>query len=394
MAPQIAAAVAQAVPAAANAIAQSVAQVAPEQSAAIANAIINAVPTADASAIQAAAETGAQDAASMADGGSNTGGAPLASGGGGGGSGNNNNGSNPTPPTPPQPAFGTPFYWIGGANGWALTGPSAGGNGTWSATTPWNANYTANFGGTPGTLTLLGAIQAAGLTFASGGYTLTGGSIAFSGSTAQISLNSGTTTFNTSLTGGTINLNGSGTFALGSNGRVTSTSLNVSPTTTLAGGGTITGNTSVSGTHDPGFSPGIQTFNGNLTYNSGATIKWDLIRNSSTQNTSSPIFDQIIVNGLLSFNISQPSDINIDLSFNSTGSNVLWTDGFWNGAQSWDIFILDRPTNSFADINLGGIWTDSSGINLATLRPGAEFILAYEGTPGAEKIVLNYIYSP
>lgn len=135
----------------------------------------------------------------------------------------------------------TNLYWDSNA------AAGRGGSGTWSslvADTEWTTNssglaadgtyawgstsgtdyfagagLTANFGGTAGTVTVSGTVDAlSGLTFETTGYTLTSGTINLAGATAAdntISVSTGTTTINSILAGSTgLTKAGSGTAAL------------------------------------------------------------------------------------------------------------------------------------------------------------------------------------
>jgi autotransporter-associated beta strand protein len=128
---------------------------------------------------------------------------------------------------------------------WDADHPGTGGTGTWNSTsTVWStdsggvanngqyawgttsgtdyyagAGLTANFGGTAGTVTVSGSVDAlSGLTFETTGYTLTSGTINLAGATAAdntISVSTGTTTINSILAGSTgLTKAGSGTAAL------------------------------------------------------------------------------------------------------------------------------------------------------------------------------------
>ncbi|MDP1580534.1 MAG: autotransporter-associated beta strand repeat-containing protein, partial [Candidatus Didemnitutus sp.] len=145
--------------------------------------------------------------------------------------------------------------------------------------------------------------------------------------------------------------------------------LNVASGATLTGVGTIAGATTISGTHSPGFSPGIQNFSSNLTYNNGATINWELTSNSATQNQSNPVFDQVNVGGTLNF--AGPTALN--LAFNADGSTTDWTNPFWSTNQSWKIFdaaVLQNLSNLSIT---GSAFADANGAALNSVRPLAAF---------------------
>ena len=161
---------------------------------------------------------------------------------------------------------------------------------------------------------------------------------------------------------------------------------NVFDAAILGGSGTIQGNTVVHGIHAPGNSPGVQQFSGNLTYEEGSTIAWELAANT-TSNT--PLaFDQIVVSGQLTF----AGATSLDLIFDWTGSTVDWTNALWDANQSWNIISVQG-----CDIvglgNLGILtenWLDSNGLAFDTVLAGGTFTLSQSG----EWIVLNYAVAP
>ena len=154
---------------------------------------------------------------------------------------------------------------------------------------------------------------------------------------------------------------------------------------TLSGSGTIAGPTTVSGTHSPGNSPGIQTIAGDLSYN-GGTVVWELNGNTSTQ-TSPAVYDQIIVTGSLAFTGATA----LNLVFNLEGSTVDWSDSFWNSSRSWTLFDVSGSTtgaNNFTIANSS--FTDRQGDLLSTVRNGSTFALTTQGSD----VLLNYTAVP
>lgn len=257
--------------------------------------------------------------------------------------------------------------------------------------------------------TLSGAISSGDLSVASGATYDLGGA---DRSVAALSGNGGVTlgansltttssansTFSGSVTGtggltkagsGTLTLTGSNTYtgptALTSGGlKVNGTlasSLTVASGTTLSGTGSILGAVSISGIHNPGNSPGLQTF-ASLTYNTGATINWELGANSVTGAGTN--FDQIVVNGDVNF----AGATSLNLVFNSAGSSVNWSDPLWYQDRSWTVI---DPTNTLNFSNLAlnlTNWTDSVGQNFSTSLGnfGASFNLQMLGG----NVMLNY----
>jgi fibronectin-binding autotransporter adhesin len=151
---------------------------------------------------------------------------------------------------------------------------------------------------------------------------------------------------------------------------------------TLSGTGVLNGDVLVNGVHAPGNSPGIQTFNGDLTYGSGAVINWELIANSVS--TSPSVFDQVFLGGLADLTFSGANVLS--LSFDSAGSLVDWTDVFWDVNQTWTLFDLNGgSTTGFNFLALGGSLLDSTGSSLNAATRGS-FSLGQTG----QDVVLLY----
>ena len=197
-----------------------------------------------------------------------------------------------------------------------------------------------------------------------------------------------------------------GTLALGSSGSIGSSSgvsianganFNVSTVTggftlgdeqTLSGGGTIAGDVTISGTHSPGFSPGIQVFADDLTYTVGSNVVWELIDNTVLDRGTE--YDGVDVSGDLMFTGSTT----ITLDFALLGSMVDWTNEFWNndytGTDGWKIFDVGGEITGFENLTLAGSTIDKDGTSLTSERSGASFYL-FEGANG---VYLNYAAVP
>ncbi|MDR6773255.1 autotransporter domain-containing protein [Azospirillum sp. BE72] len=161
------------------------------------------------------------------------------------------------------------LYWDGDTGGNASNNTVDGGNGTWSsAGTNWTkADGSANgtltgstitpiFQGTAGTVTVSGSVSAAGMTFGTTGYLLTGGTIGLTASQSTITAGTGVTaSIASSLTGsGGLYKTGAGTLVLsGTNSFTGGSSIN-SGTLTLNGGAALAD----SGTLDVGASGTLQ----------------------------------------------------------------------------------------------------------------------------------------
>jgi hypothetical protein len=127
----------------------------------------------------------------------------------------------------------------------------------------------------------------------------------------------------------------------------------------------VNGNVLVNGVHSPGNSPGIQTFNGDLSYGSGATINWELLAN--TDSNSPLVFDQIVLSNAANLSFSATSELS--LSFAGAGSVVDWNDAFWDENRVWTVFDLaSGVTTGFSNLSLGGSFLDANGTALEGTR--------------------------
>ena len=197
---------------------------------------------------------------------------------------------------------------------------------------------------------------------------VSGGAVYQSGSGMTTLTGSNSYKGQTQVNAGTLVINGDQTAATGN--------VIVASGATLAGTGTIGGATTISGTHGPGNSAGIQTFNSDLSYEAGAVIDWELVSNTSdSSGTRGTDFDGIDVGGALSFNGA--TTLNFDF-----GGSVNFADAFWNtdgASESWSIFTGATSVNSIENL--------SFNVNGAT-SPGT-FTLSENGSD----VVLNYSFS-
>ncbi len=217
------------------------------------------------------------------------------------------------------------------------------------------------------------------------------GSAAITGTGSLTQAGSGTTTLNvantysgnTTVHAGTLKLDLSGSISnsaaiiVGDAGS-TGTHLDVTTKTgglsiglgqTLKGIGQIDGNTTILGTHAPGNSPGLQTFNGNLAYSTGSMLNWELAANVSTDTSGvrGAFFDAMDV--LSPGTLSIAAGVTSNLIFNGAGSAVDWNNVFWDSNHSWKVYAdALAPTLSSASIfDTLNVSTDSLG---ATLTDG------------------------
>lgn len=194
-----------------------------------------------------------------------------------------------------------------------------------------------------------------------------------------------TYTGSTTVSGGTLLINGS----VGGSG------VTVSSGGALGGTGTINTNVLIDGgAHRPGNSPGIQTINGNLAYNNGSTVQWELADSTTTnQPNPSAVFDTVIVNGDLNF--AGTTTLSLSMVLTGDGGMVDWGDTLWQGSlvgtNGWLLYDVSGTTTNFGNLGLSyaGL-TDADGTAFATALPGAGFSLFQSGND----IYLNYSAIP
>jgi autotransporter-associated beta strand protein len=149
-----------------------------------------------------------------------------------------------------------------------------------------------------------------------------------------------------------------GTLTIGSTGSVSGSSLldvasgatlNVSAVTggfvvgssqTLRGSGTVVGNTTVNGALQPGNSPGLLSFNNNLTLGNTAVTTMEI----NGTGDRGMVYDAISVGGSLTY------DGRLLLSLGTT---------FDPGSYSFDLFDFGSQTGSFDSVTLGGNYAGS-----------------------------------
>lgn len=177
---------------------------------------------------------------------------------------------------------------------------------------------------------------------------------------------------------GTLLVNGS--LAVGSQ-------VTVESAATLGGSGTINGAATIRGLHSPGNSPGVQTFGGNLAYESGASVLWEL--NDNTVSNTPVAYDKVLVGGNLNFQ----GPTAFSLSFNGNGSSVNWSDAFWSEDRSWTIYSLTGAGVISGASNLAIAsqnWADSQAALFNDVLAGSSFSLEESDTA----ILLKYSVVP
>ena len=277
-----------------------------------------------------------------------------------------------------------------------LTGGTVYTEGITSVANSGNTSYTTSFnGGTlkaladnssflAGTFTTAPVIGANGFTFDSNGFDI-GFSQRMTGSNANAKLTK------TGL--GTLTLDGDNTYAGGSvvnqgtlviNGTTGAGLITVNDGGTLGGSGTLSGATTVKsgGTHNPGTSPGIQEFAAGLAYESGATLKWELVGN--TLGTRGTDFDGVDVTG---GDLSIDSGAILSLVFNAAGSTVNWNNAFWAEERTWVMVDFSGAGESLGNFGTVSVSLDSAGNSLGTVRAGASFASTRVG----DDVYVSYI---
>jgi autotransporter-associated beta strand protein len=166
-----------------------------------------------------------------------------------------------------------------------------------------------------------------------------------------------------------------------------------SPNLTVAAGATLSGSgridkavTTIAGIHAPGSSPGIQQFGvnntdiGDLTYQAGSQVLWELVTNSSASRGTN--YDGIDLVGITS-TLDFAGATSLRLSFSGTQPSITpvnWSDFFWNTDQSWQVFDVAGTTTSVGNFTVQvENWIDGNGQPFDTIRPGAAFSLRQTG---------------
>jgi autotransporter-associated beta strand protein len=215
------------------------------------------------------------------------------------------------------------------------------------------------------------------------------GNLTGSGSLTKIGTGTQTLSGSNSYSGSTTVAGG----ALIVNGSLGSSSVTVNSGAMLGGDGTIAGTTTISGTHSPGNSPGLQTFSSDLTYTSGASVIWELEKNTLALDGRGVDYDGIDVGGNLDFS----GPVSFNLVFNGAGSAVTWSDALWAtdylGTSGWLVYSLTGSGSiaNFTNLSLVTIdWADSATNSLSSVRSEASFSLFQDGN----EIYLNYTAVP
>ncbi len=184
------------------------------------------------------------------------------------------------------------------------------------------------------------------------------------------------------------NLNVNGLF--NSTGTVT-----ISSGARLSGIGTVIGDTTVYGLHDPGnFDVGIQTMGGSVAYAANSQFKWELNSNNNALALRGIDYDGINVLGITNVSVTNPAFVL--LTFDGPTSTVDWSDSFWDvsylGTNGWLMFDMTSGTFSGHTNFVLNVSTDSLGMSLSSVRPYSQFVLYHD--PVTQDVYLNYIMIP
>lgn len=197
------------------------------------------------------------------------------------------------------------------------------------------------------------------------------------GAGTQVLGGANTYTGSTTVSGGTLIVNGS----IGGSG------VTVNTGATLGGSGTVSSLVAVrsGGTLSPGNSPGVATYSGGLTLETGSNFTFDLNANTSNILDRGTSFDGVNVTG---GTLTLQSGVNFNLVLNGDGSTTNYNGGFWNSNQSWLVFDNANSPTVASLFTLGTISNDSFGNNFSVT--GGAFSFDQMGND----IYLNYSAIP
>jgi autotransporter-associated beta strand protein len=207
------------------------------------------------------------------------------------------------------------------------------------------AGHASAFG--TGTVTVNGGVLNTGNHAVNNAITLAGGTLTGTASTSTV-----TVTASASINGvfaGMVNTGIDPARAINTTGGLT--------VGTLTGEGSFAGGlVTVSGQHNPGNSPGIQSFDNGLAYSAGADVTMEIAADGSTA-------DLVSITGDLGIGS------NVDLALTLFGA-ANYTAGFWDNDHTFDLFTYSGTLDgAFSSISLSGLgdttgegsWSTSSG---------------------------------
>jgi trimeric autotransporter adhesin len=172
------------------------------------------------------------------------------------------------------------------------------------------------------------------------------------------------------IQGGTLALSGSGSMGsvtnIQNNGTLdvtarTGGNLTIGPTQTVSGSGTFRGNFTLEGSLAPGNSPGLQTYDGNLTLGLGSTILMEI-----TGTARGTEYDAIDVTGTLGYG----------------GALTLNFANAFSEGDTFNLFDFNNQVEMFSSINLTGSYTGAMTNNLGvwTYSTGGTHVLMDQST--------------
>lgn len=148
----------------------------------------------------------------------------------------------------------------------------------------------------------------------------------------------------------------------------------------LRGAGSVDGDLTVSGIHDPGSGSSVT---GSLNYGSSSRVSWSIASNSTTVGN----FDSISAGA-----VTVAGGAALDLVFNTPGSAVDFSQPFWSSARSWTvltgasrsgIFTLGSSTNDLlgnVPANFGTFSLTGSGTSIVLNWTPVEIVALWRGT--------------
>ena len=162
-------------------------------------------------------------------------------------------------------------------------------------------------------------------------------------------------------------------------GSLDNTALTVASGATLMGNGSIGNATTKTGSvtlqsggiHAPGNSPGVQTVNGNLTYQDGSIFAWDIDR-TKDQATRGTGYDAVNVSGTLAGLDGTDANGTTDAIFRIVIGDAGFTDNFWTKSNhTWSDIFTDgtNAKSGWASIFGGGFQyykTDGTSLSVPT----------------------------
>ena len=161
------------------------------------------------------------------------------------------------------------------------------------------------------------------------------------------------------------------------NGAIAAGPLTVAAGATLGGSGIVGGATTIAGFHQPGNSPGLQTFTAGLAYSATATLIWELSANTSASSDRGSLYDGLDLTTSGAFTIDPAATIQLTFDAplaNAAPSTVNWDDAFWANDRQWLLADVQSPASwngsLFGQVLVGN---DALGRSLDSRRPGASF---------------------